>query len=196
MSLEDDRTHFLSLATDDDGPSTLRTQHGLTRTEVPGGAEPGVHHTVNKRDLPDPLLITLEAIINFAMITEVAIRVLALGQNYWTSIWNLIDLMLVLLCCITLVVISPGCSAGEREEAILDTVLLVVRNVVQFFRLAGMLRRNRHQLSTRAGQIDFANVASASHRDLRGASIDFGAFDPHMDRDEQGILGDSDDEFV
>ncbi|RUS22363.1 hypothetical protein BC937DRAFT_89530 [Endogone sp. FLAS-F59071] len=39
MSFDDDRAHFLSLDTEtnDTGPSTLRTQHGLTRGEVVQG---------------------------------------------------------------------------------------------------------------------------------------------------------------
>ena len=75
------------------------------------------------------------------MIIEVGIRLLALRRSYWRSVWNIIDTVLVALCAITLIVLASGCSASERNEAIFDTILLVIRNVIQFFRLFMMVRK-------------------------------------------------------
>lgn len=52
------------------------------------------------------------------------------------------DAMLVLLCVVTLLIlIFADCSAGERREAMIDTMLLVVRNGVQLYRLITVARK-------------------------------------------------------
>jgi hypothetical protein len=51
--------------------------------------------------------------------------------------------VLVTACCsVTLVVLAfARCGAGAKSEELLDTLLLVARNVLQFIRLAGVLRQ-------------------------------------------------------
>lgn len=45
-------------------------------------------------------------------------------------------------CVITLIVIFfAGCNSTSKEEEILDTLLLVARNVLQFLRLAAVMRQ-------------------------------------------------------
>ena len=52
------------------------------------------------------------------------------------------DLILTAFCVITLVVIFfSGCDDTSKEEELLDTLLLVARNVVQFGRLASVMRQ-------------------------------------------------------
>ena len=52
------------------------------------------------------------------------------------------DLMLTLLCALTLLVIAfAGCGSTSKQEEVLDTLLLVARNVLQFGRLAAVMRQ-------------------------------------------------------
>lgn len=63
-------------------------------------------------------------------------------QQFWKSWWNVVDLILTTFCVITLLVIFfSGCGNTSKEEELLDTMLLVVRNVVQFVRLAAVMRQ-------------------------------------------------------
>ena len=50
--------------------------------------------------------------------------------------------MLTAFCAITLLVlVFARCGVGSREEEVLDTLLLVARNVLQFGRLAAVMRQ-------------------------------------------------------
>lgn len=50
--------------------------------------------------------------------------------------------MLTALCALTLLVLTfAGCGSTSKEEEILDTLLLVARNVLQFGRLAAVMRQ-------------------------------------------------------
>ncbi|OAD08277.1 hypothetical protein MUCCIDRAFT_136524 [Mucor lusitanicus CBS 277.49] len=134
-----------------------RTQHSLTKSEIVQGMANRFMYskfyiglylalailsfvTIVMVD-PSVLFIVFEAIINFAMIIEVTTRLLALGRRYWKSVWNIVDIVLVVLCAVTLIVLTTGCSVGERSEAIFDTILLVIRNGFQLVRLFMMLRK-------------------------------------------------------
>ena len=102
----------------------------------------------------------LEFIINLAMILEVGIRFVAFGrvsddcrrsfvsldltrpQQFWKSLWNVMDLVITAFCVITLLVIFfSGCDNTSKEEELVDTLLLVARNVLQFGRLATVMRQ-------------------------------------------------------
>jgi hypothetical protein len=90
---------------------------------------------------PSPSLIALEYAINSAMVFEVILRILANGRAFIHSFYSAIDVVLLLLCIATLVLISTGCSNTQRDEAIIDTILLTFRNTVQVFRFAAMIQR-------------------------------------------------------
>lgn len=50
--------------------------------------------------------------------------------------------MLTVFCAITLLVLAfAKCGAGSKEEEIFDTLLLIARNVLQFGRLAAVMRQ-------------------------------------------------------
>ncbi|KAL1934576.1 hypothetical protein VTP01DRAFT_6758 [Rhizomucor pusillus] len=188
---------------------TRRTQHSLTRSEMIRGMANRFMYSQFyiilylslavlslisillslQETCPSLLFIIFESIINFAMIIEVTIRGLALQREYWKSVWNIIDTILVGLCVVTLIVIASGCSAGERSEAILDTVLLVIRNCVQFFRLFMMVRKNQHSMNTRSARIDFSGISD----NTRDPSMEFSWLDRHREF-EESFLSDSEED--
>lgn len=52
------------------------------------------------------------------------------------------DLILTLFCALTLLVLAfADCGSTSKEEELLDTLLLVARNVLQFARLAAVMRQ-------------------------------------------------------
>jgi len=52
------------------------------------------------------------------------------------------DLIVTIFCALTLLVLAfAGCGAGSKEEEMLDTLLLIARNVLQFGRLASVMRQ-------------------------------------------------------
>ncbi|KAI8361950.1 hypothetical protein B0O80DRAFT_379747 [Mortierella sp. GBAus27b] len=87
------------------------------------------------------LFVVLESIINGTMIAEVLLRLTALGKNYWRSTSNILDIVLVFFCFITLILVLQGCGSGHEAEEVLDTVLLILRNAVQGWRLYTMIKK-------------------------------------------------------
>lgn len=71
------------------------------------------------------------------------LRALRLGmQQFWKSPFNLMDLIITMICAVTILVIFfAGCGSTSKEEELLDTLLLVARNVLQFVRLASVMRQ-------------------------------------------------------
>jgi len=104
----------------------------------------------------------LEIIINVAMIAEVSIRFVAFGKQFWKSPYNVVDLGLTFLCVLTLlVIIFAGCGATSKEEELLDTLLLVARNVLQFGRLATVMRRSGRSIFSRPRAIDLSTARTS-----------------------------------
>ncbi|ORX50594.1 hypothetical protein DM01DRAFT_1367868 [Hesseltinella vesiculosa] len=202
---DEERQHMLSYSEDSDDD---RTQHSLTRSELVKGMANRLMYSNYyialylglgllsfisivmsiKETCPSLMFIIFEAIINFAMILEVTIRLLALGRTYWQSVWNMIDIVLVALCVITLIVLATGCSDSERSEAIFDTVLLVIRNCFQFFRLFMMARKNQYSIHAKTTRINFDNLPVDRH-----VSVDFSTAERDRALDES-FLEDEDDD--
>ncbi|KAH9937308.1 uncharacterized protein B0H18DRAFT_970028 [Fomitopsis serialis] len=100
----------------------------------------------------------LELVINGAMILEVAIRFVAFGRQFWTSVWNVMDLVITAFCVITLLVIFfAGCGSTSKEEELFDTILLVARNAIQFGRLAIVMRQSGHSIFSQPRPIDLGS---------------------------------------
>ncbi|RIA89428.1 hypothetical protein C1645_197717 [Glomus cerebriforme] len=150
-------------------PITPRTQYSLSRGEI-------VHGIANRiiysrfytrlylgmslaEECQTTVFLILEVIINTVMIVEVITRFLALGKLFWKSIFNVIDIILVVLCITTLLfIINGGCS--HKGEEVFDLILLVLRNVIQGARLIIILRKN--EKNRKARTIDFTNVRAPS----------------------------------
>jgi len=109
----------------------------------------------------------LEVIINTSMILEVGIRFVALGKQFWKSPFNVMDLTLTVFCALTLLVLAfANCGSGSKEEAILDTLLLVSRNVLQFGRLAAVMRQSGQSIFSQPKPIDITAARRAGFMDL------------------------------
>ncbi|KAG9086698.1 hypothetical protein FS749_003444 [Ceratobasidium sp. UAMH 11750] len=106
---------------------------------------------------PGTAFYVLEVIVNTAMIAEVTIRFLAFGRQFWKSPFNVLDLLLTTLCIVTLLVlVLAGCGSTSKEEELLDTLLLAFRNIMQFGRLAAIMRQSGQSLFARPRDIDLS----------------------------------------
>ncbi|KIK39739.1 hypothetical protein CY34DRAFT_807916 [Suillus luteus UH-Slu-Lm8-n1] len=123
----------------------------------------------------------LEIIINTSMILEVGVRLVAFGRQFWRSPFNVLDLILTLFCAITLLVITfAGCGAGSKEEELLDTLLLIARNVLQFGRLAAVMRQSGQSIFSRPKPIDISAIRRAGY-----TSLDYDLEDENQDDDPE-----------
>ncbi|KAF8632992.1 hypothetical protein AX15_001589 [Amanita polypyramis BW_CC] len=136
---------------------------------------------------PGVAFYVLEVIINTAMILEVGIRFVAFGRQFWKSPFNVVDLILTAFCAITLLVlVFARCGAGSREEEVLDTLLLVARNVLQFGRLAAVMRQSGQSIFSQPKPIDI----NASRRVALDVGLESDDEDPELGQPlvQDGVL--------
>jgi len=111
--------------------------------------------TFTTQCLPN-MYIVIDYFINISFIFEVILRVNALGKNYWNSILNVIDLIILPLCVVTVIYLSiDDCS--NKGEKIADNIILGVRNGLQLFRLL-LLIKNNELFSSDNDVIDFDSI--------------------------------------
>jgi hypothetical protein len=109
----------------------------------------------------------LEFIVNISMILEVGVRFIAFGRQFWRSPYNIFDLILTMFCAITLLVLAfAGCGTTSKQEEMLDTLLLIARNVLQFGRLAAVMRQSGQSIFSRPKPIDISAIRRAGYRNL------------------------------
>ncbi|WVF66365.1 hypothetical protein IAT40_001105 [Kwoniella sp. CBS 6097] len=105
----------------------------------------------------------LEVVINILMVVEVGTRWVAYGKKYPLTPLNIVDIILVLFCSVTLILVFRNpCGSGTRSEELLDTILLIIRNTVQFLRLGSILRRSGHSILNPPKPIDLSQAGAAS----------------------------------
>ncbi|TFY79560.1 hypothetical protein EWM64_g4453 [Hericium alpestre] len=125
-----------------------------------------------KDGCPGFAFYVLEVIINTTMIGEVVIRFLAFGRQFWKYPFNIFDLIVTTFCALTLlVIVFAGCGAASKEEEILDTLLLVARNVLQFGRLAAVVRQSGQSIFTQPKPIDLSAARRAGEMGVRGVDV-------------------------
>ncbi|KAJ7103327.1 hypothetical protein B0H15DRAFT_897536 [Mycena belliarum] len=116
---------------------------------------------------PGVAFYVLEVIINTSMILEVGIRFVAFGRQFWKSPFNVVDLILTVFCALTLLVLAfAKCGSTSKEEELLDTFLLIARNVLQFGRLAAVMRQSGQSIFSRPKPIDINAARRAGYLDL------------------------------
>ncbi|ORX84166.1 hypothetical protein BCR32DRAFT_242781 [Anaeromyces robustus] len=108
--------------------------------------------------------LIMDYFINVVLIIEVILRINALGKNYWKSFLNILDLIIVPLCVVTLVYLTiDDCS--NRQGKIADNIILGVRNTLQLFRLL-LLIKNNDPFTTETEIVDFEGLENDDGRDL------------------------------
>ncbi|KAJ2710779.1 hypothetical protein H4R19_003579, partial [Coemansia spiralis] len=106
---------------------------------------------------PSVFFIAVEGTLCVCMMLEIVTRVVAMQWGFLVSWWNYFDILLVLFCGVTLILLSRGCSASSNSEELINTILIVVRNAAQVFRLLATLRKNRRQLDARGLDVNLEN---------------------------------------
>jgi len=137
--------------------------------------------TFTTQCLPN-LYIVMDYFINISFLIEVILRMNALGRNYWKSLLNIVDLIIVPLCVITVIYLTiDDCS--NREGKIADNIILGVRNGLQLFRLL-LLIKNNELFSSEVDVIDFDSIEDNQDREVMieeiisdSATIDTGGDD-------------------
>ncbi|KAF7303251.1 hypothetical protein MKEN_01289100 [Mycena kentingensis (nom. inval.)] len=180
----DDETDMLN---SESTPEATRSIYALTRTEITRGVANRFVHSRTYVALyltmaalsvvtvvlsltdgcPGLAFYILEVIINTAMILEVGIRFVAFGRQFWKSPFNVVDLILTVFCALTLLVLAfAKCGTGSKEEELLDTFLLIARNILQFGRLAAVMRQSGQSIFSRPKPIDINAARRAGFVDL------------------------------
>ncbi|KAJ1720560.1 hypothetical protein LPJ61_006143, partial [Coemansia biformis] len=110
---------------------------------------------------PSVFFIVVEGVLCLCMMMEIVTRVVAMQWSFLGSWWNYFDVVIVLFCGITLILLSRGCSASSNSEELINTILVVVRNAAQIFRLLATLRKNRRQMDAQGLDVDLENNGSS-----------------------------------
>ena len=112
---------------------------------------------------PSGFYIFMEYVINFALVLEVGVRLLAQRETFFQYWANIFDLALVFFCVMTLIILHRDCSTGNEVEKALDSILLAFRYSVQLFRFLMMLKRNQFNMAQRANFVSIQDDVESAH---------------------------------
>ncbi|KAJ2781112.1 glycylpeptide N-tetradecanoyltransferase [Coemansia javaensis] len=115
---------------------------------------------------PSVFFIAVEGALCVCMVLEIVTRAVAMQWGFLGSWWNYFDIVIVLFCGTTLILLSRGCSAGSNSEELINTLLLVVRNAAQVLRLLATLRKNRRQADAHSLSVDLENNNASSFLEI------------------------------
>jgi len=103
-----------------------------------------------------PIYLAIDYFINIVLIAEVVLRINALGKHYWKSFLNIIDLIIVPLCVVTVIYLTVD-DCSNQEGKIADNIILGVRNSLQLFRLLLLIKNNK-PFSSEVENIDIESI--------------------------------------
>lgn len=81
----------------------------------------------------------LEFIIMISMVVETTMRVIAVGDEFWQSLYNIFDVGFVCLCVLVFILMMK--STCGSSQAVAEEVMLVLRNIIQLARLGMIVQR-------------------------------------------------------
>jgi len=125
------------------------------------------------------IYLFMDYFINISLIVEVILRIYALGKHYWKSFLNIIDLIIVPLCVVTVIFLTVD-DCTNKEGKIADNIILGVRNGLQLFRLL-LLIKNNELFSSEVEVVDFDSIDDSQIREITipeesdSATVDTGA---------------------
>ena len=102
-----------------------------------------------------PGLIALELLINVLLAVEIAVRFLAQQDSFWSSWWNTLDVLITILCILSVFALIVLPSEDEIEEVFASSVV-GIRYIVQGLRIMLLLRAGR--ASQRRTNFDTAEI--------------------------------------
>jgi len=115
------------------------------------------------------LYLFIDYFINIVLIAEVLLRINALGKHYWKSFLNIVDLVIVPLCVITVIYLTVD-NCSNKEGKIADNIILGIRNTLQLIRLL-LLIKNNQPFSSEVEIIDIESIEENENREIAISEI-------------------------
>jgi len=124
--------------------------------------------------------LALETIVTCVLGIEVAARMLTQGKKYWERYSNWFEFVVLILCTITVVMArtTHTLTMSEEVDEMVSWTLLVLRYVLQAFRLLALLRHRKRILALNLSQNDYLDKA---RRSSSLGIIDFDSIDTEED---------------
>lgn len=113
--------------------------------------------------------LIFEALIIFALIIEVTIRLLAQRKYFFYSFWNILDVLIIINCVWLFEITENNC---EVNDSIIDNGILGVRYIIQFIRLGLLLKKNKSSGGDKKRK-------SVNFNNIRGKRMYYGSFNPY-----------------
>ncbi|POM66144.1 membrane protein [Phytophthora palmivora] len=105
------------------------------------------------------LFISLEITVSALLVFEVLLRMMAFKKRFWHKWCNIFDIVALVMSLVSVAMyFNEEGVLGELEEVATDSVLML-RNAVQYVRLAIFLKNRPDQPTTIGKDIDFEELA-------------------------------------